>query len=128
VDVPNGQIDVVESNQCLSGPAPRRLRAEVGQPSVVGQTGLPINLGVGERAHVVGRPRLEGQTVREEHLGDDALALHVLDAEVRIPLRCRVQSCAQVAALGRAGCLFRPGPVIEDVEESLLDIVPILIP
>ena len=120
------QLDVVERNERLPGSAPRRLRAEVGQPAVVGQTRLTIDLGVGERAHVVRRPRLEGQPVREEHLGHDALALHVLQAEVRVPLRGGVEARAQIAALGSAGRLLRPGPGIEHVEEPLLDVVPVL--
>ena len=128
MDVRHGQFDVVERDERLSGSTARRLRAEVGQPAVVGQTSLALDLRVGEGTHVVCRPRLERQSVREEHLGHDALALHVLEAEIRIPLRGRVQSRAQIAALGRTGCLFRPGPVIEGVEESLLDVVPVVAP
>ena len=79
-------LDVVERDESLARPPTGRLRAEVGQPAVVGQPRLPVELGVGECADVVGRPRLEGQPVGEQHLGHDALALHVLQAEVRVPL------------------------------------------
>jgi hypothetical protein len=128
MDIRHGQFDVVKRNKRLSGSTPRRLRAEVCQPAVVGQTSLALDLGVGERTHVVRRPRLERQSVREEHLGHDTLALHVLEAEIGIPLRRRVQSRAQVAALGRIRRLFRPGPVIEGVEDSLFDVVPVVAP
>ena len=117
-------------NETRAWPArrPGVCAAEVRQPSVVGQPRLAVELGVGERADVVGRPRLEGQPVGEQDLGHHTLALDVLQAEIRVPLRGRLQARAEISALGRSGRLLGPHPLVEDVEILLLDVVPIVAP
>jgi hypothetical protein len=125
VDVLHRLTDVVERDEGLAGPTARSLRAEVGQPTVVGHPGLTFELGTREGAGVVRRRHLEGPSVGEEHLGDDALGLHVLQAEIRVPLRGDVEPRLDAARLPRSPRLLVPEPLVEDVEMLLVDIVPV---
>ncbi len=122
VDVPHGLVHVVERDERLTGPATRRLGAEVGQPPVVGHPGLPVELGPAEVA-VVPRSRLEGKAVGEQHLGHDPLALHVLQAELGVPLRRGIEPRLDAPRQRRP--LLRPDPLVEDGEVPLLHVVPV---
>ena len=127
-DVGHREVHVLETDERLARPPSRRLPAEVRQPTVVGQPRLAQQLGVGDGADVIGGPALERQPVREEHLGHDPLALHVLRAQIGVPLRGGVEPRTEVAALRRTGRLLGSCPLVEGAEMALLDVVAVLTP
>ena len=126
MDVGHGQLHVVERHQGLAGAPAWRLRAEIDQPAVVGEARLAVELGVREALDVVRGSALEGQPVGEQDLGHDALGLHVLQAQIGVPLRGGVESGAEVAALGRPDRLLGLDPLVVGTEILLLDVVAVV--
>jgi hypothetical protein len=118
-------VHVVEEDLRHTGPAARRLGAEVGHPTVVGLEAGPAELvhvaRRGARQQVTGGE--EGRNgVREQHFGHDTVVFELLLARRRIP-----------APVGRRTLEVRPridegrGPVVEVGQVLLLEVGTVLV-
>ena len=85
-------VEVVEEDLHAPGASARRLRAEVGEPAVVrlhsGPAPLVVLGGRLQRGEVSLREERRHR-VREEHLGDDALRLGLLEPPSAVPVAVR---------------------------------------
>ena len=119
----HGFVDVVERHEGLAGATSWRLRAEVRQPAVVGPARLAVEDGIGRLHRVLEANGLEGEPVREQDLGHDALALEVTQALVRVPLPVDADRRLHVAGVGQAQLLLGLHPLVVGVEVRLLDVL-----
>ena len=122
-DLVDRGVDVAEQDLRDAGASPRRRRAEVDEPPVVGAQAGPAQLelaGVrGRRARRERGLREEGRHgVGEQHLGDDAVGLGLGEASVAVPVAARVRS-HEVGV----GHLVVGGPRVEVVEVAPLEVV-----
>jgi hypothetical protein len=125
VDVLHCLLDVVEDDRGLSRDPPLGVATHLGEPAVVDHLAGPRQLGARRLPRVVERARLEGHTVGEHHLGDDALALEIAPATVEVPLGVDAELRVEVARVGPAARFRRSQPVVEGVEVLLFCVVAI---
>ena len=128
----DGVVEVAQEHLRHPGTPPRQLGAEVDQPTVVRLHTRPpvavLLLGRWRRSRD-GARRIEGRhRVREEHLGDDALALEMLHTLVAVPVvgrasRRDADPDELVVGVGQLAVVLGPrlgefcGPVVELVVE-----------
>ena len=92
LDLGHRVVDVVQEDLRHARAATRRIGAEVGQPPVVGLQPRPAQLVLvvlGRSGEEVARREERRDRVGEDHLGDDAVVLELLQARLRVPVAIR---------------------------------------